>query len=62
MEIFNYKTVKTEKVDCCPEKTQIRRLIKKEMGAPNFVVRLLRWSQTVIAPCISMLGNMKYLL
>ena len=40
MKVFNYKTVKPEKADCCPEKTQIRWLITKEMGAPNFAMRL----------------------
>ncbi|HEX7482442.1 MAG TPA: cupin domain-containing protein [Candidatus Bathyarchaeia archaeon] len=40
MQVFNYKTVKAEKAECCPKKTQIRLLITKEMGAPNFVMRL----------------------
>jgi len=40
MKVFNYKTVNAEKADCCPEKTQIRWLITKDMGAPTFAMRL----------------------
>ena len=40
MKVYNYKTVNAEKADCCAEKTQVRWLITKEMGAENFVMRL----------------------
>ena len=40
MKVFNYKTVRAEKADCCVEKTQVRWLITKEMGAGNFAMRL----------------------
>ena len=50
MKIFNYKTVKPEKADCCPEKTQIRWLITKEMGAPTFVMRLFEMEPNGYSP------------
>ena len=40
MDVFNYKTIKAEKADCCAEKTQVRWLITREMGAENFAMRL----------------------
>ncbi len=50
MKVFNYKTVQTEKADCCPEKTQIRWLITKEMGAPNFAMRLFEMAPGGFSP------------
>jgi quercetin dioxygenase-like cupin family protein len=50
MKVFNYKTVKAEKAECCPEKTQVRRLITKEMGAPNFVMRLFEMDPDGYSP------------
>ncbi len=50
MKVFNYKTVKTEKADCCPKKTQIRWLITKEMGAPHFVMRLFEMEPDGYSP------------
>jgi quercetin dioxygenase-like cupin family protein len=50
MKVFNYKTVNAENADCCPEKTQIRRLITKEMGAPNFVMRLFEMEPDGFSP------------
>jgi quercetin dioxygenase-like cupin family protein len=50
MKIFNYKTVIPEKADCCPEKTQVRRLITKEMGAKNFVMRLFEMEPNGYSP------------
>lgn len=40
MNVFNYKTIQAEKAECCQEETQVRWLITKEMGAPNFAMRL----------------------
>ena len=40
MKVFNYKTIKAEKAECCTEKTKVRWLITKEMGAQNFAMRL----------------------
>ena len=40
MKVFNYKTVKAESADCCSEKTKVRWLLTKEMGAENFDMRL----------------------
>jgi quercetin dioxygenase-like cupin family protein len=50
MKVFNYKTVKPEKADCCPEKTQIRWLITKEMGAPTFAMRLFEMEPDGYSP------------
>ena len=50
MQIFNYKTVIPEKADCCPEKTHVRWLITKEMGAPNFVMRLFEMEPNGYSP------------
>jgi quercetin dioxygenase-like cupin family protein len=50
MKVFNYKTVQAEKADCCSDKTQIRWLITKEMGAPNFAMRLFEISPRGFSP------------
>ncbi len=40
MKVFDYQSVPAQKAECCTEKTQVRRLITKDTGAPNFAMRL----------------------
>jgi len=40
MKVFSYRDVKAEDADSGAEKVRVRWLITKEMGAPNFAMRL----------------------
>jgi quercetin dioxygenase-like cupin family protein len=50
MKVFNYKTIEAEKADCCTEKTKVRLLLTREMGAENFAMRLFEMEQGGYSP------------